>query len=212
MFLVYDLETTGLPIFNTKGKYKFHNFRFLNKYDPARIVSISWILFDNFGKTIKQDYYIIRPLDFEIDNNSKATEIHGITKEIAIDKGVTWHHVYEEFFKDLQMCHSLVAHNLQFDFSIMLSEMHRYNKQEGIDQMFAKRRLCTLQLGRVAMKQTKAPKLSELYKFLYNEELQHAHNALHDTLHCCKCMLALMKFEDVQKHIFERCNKSKDST
>ena len=205
MFLVYDLETTGLPMFNTKGKYRFFNFRWLNKYDSSRIVSISWILFDNFGKILKQEYHIMRPLDFDIDNTSKAVEIHGITQEIAQEKGVTWHYVYDKFFHDLKKSHSIVAHNLQFDFSVMLSEMHRYGKQEGIDEMFEKRRLCTLQLGRVAMKQTKAPKLSELYKFLHNEELTNAHDALHDTLHCCKCMLAMMHFEDVQKYISEKC-------
>ncbi len=200
MYLVYDLETTGLPIFNKEGKYRFHSFRHLKMYDPARIVSISWILLNEKGNITKQAYHIIRPLDFTIDNNSVATNIHGITSEIAIGKGVLWEHVYNEFVSDLKLCHTLVAHNLQFDLSIMLSEMFRYNKQEGVTEMLAKKRLCTLLLGRTAMNQKKAPKLSELYKFLYNEDIENAHDAFYDTLYCCKCLVAMMKVPSLQSH------------
>jgi DNA polymerase III epsilon subunit-like protein len=204
MYLVYDLETTGLPIFNKEGKHRFHSFRNLKMYDPARIVSISWILLDECGIITKQAYHIVRPLDFTIDNDSIATKIHGITSEIAVAKGVLWEHVYNEFVSDLRSCHTLVAHNLQFDFSIMLSEMFRYNKQEGVTEMLAKKRLCTLLMGRTAMNQKKAPKLSELYKFLYNEDIENAHDAFYDTLHCCKCLIAMMKVPSLQSQLHSR--------
>lgn len=201
MYLVFDLETTGLPIFNKEGKYKFHSFKNLKMYDPSRIVSISWILLDNFGNILKQSYHIIRPLDFVIDNNSVATKIHGITHEISIEKGVLWENVYNEFLGDLKFCDKLVAHNIQFDLSVMMSEMFRYNKHEGVTEMLGKTRLCTLQLGRIAMDQKKAPKLGELYKFLYNEEIENAHDAYYDTLNCCKCMIAMLKMPAVQNYV-----------
>jgi DNA polymerase III epsilon subunit-like protein len=193
MYFVFDLETTGLPIFNQEGKYRFHSFRKLKMYDPARIVSMSWIVLDDTGNMLKQAYHVVRPLDFTIDNNSVATKIHGITNEIAVEKGVLWERVYDEFIADLKLCHSLVAHNLQFDLSVMLSEMFRYNKQDGVTEMLGKTRVCTMMLGKIAMNQKKSPKLSELYKFLYNEDIQNAHDAFYDTLHCCKCMIAMMK-------------------
>lgn len=201
MYFVFDLETTGLPIFNKEGKYRFHSFKKLKMYDPSRIVSVSWIVLDDAGTIIKHMYYIIRPLDFVIDNSSIATSIHGITNEIAIEKGVLWEKVYTEFFADLKLCHSLVAHNLQFDLSVMLSEMFRYNKQDGISEMLSKTKICTVQLGRVAMCQTKAPKLGELYQFLHNTDIQNAHDALYDTLHCCQCFVAMMKLPSVQTHL-----------
>lgn len=201
MFFVFDLETTGLPIFNKEGKYRFHSFKLLKMYEPARVVSMSWIVLDHFGNIMKQVYHIVRPLDFEIDNDSVATKIHGITKEIALEKGVLWETIYNEFIADLKMCHALVAHNLQFDLSVMLSEMFRYNKQEGISEMLSKQRMCTVQLGRVAMCQKKAPKLGELYKFIYNEDIQNAHDAFYDTLNCCKCFTAMMHMPIVQKHL-----------
>jgi DNA polymerase-3 subunit alpha len=206
MFLIFDLETTGLPIFNTTGKYRFHSFRYLNKYDQSRIVSISWILLDNSGKITKQEYYIIRPLDFTIDNASKATEINGITSEIAHERGVLWETMYRAFLEDVKKCHSLVAHNIQFDVSIMLSEMFRYNKQQGIEQFLAKKKLCTMKLGRLAMSQSRGPKLCDLYKHLYNEEMKNAHDASYDTLYCCKCFISMMYLPDVQNLLIDVAN------
>ena len=208
MYCVFDLETTGLPIFNKDGKYRFHNFKNLKMYDPARIVSISWIVLDNFGNIVKQAYHVVRPLDFSIDNDSVATKIHGITHEIAIEKGILWEKVYNEFVVDLRSCHTLVAHNLQFDLSIMLSEMFRYNKQDGVREMLSKGRICTVQLGRIAMNQNKAPKLSDLYKYLYNEDIKNAHDAYYDTLHCCKCLTAMMQIPSVQAHFAQQPKKN----
>lgn len=204
MYLVFDLETTGLPIFNKEGKYRFYSFKNLKMYDPARIVSISWIILDRLGNILKQTYYIVRPLDYEIDNTSVATSIHGITHEIAVEKGILWETIYNEFFADLKTCNALVAHNLQFDLSIMLSEMFRYNKQEGVTEMLSKTRLCTVQLGRIAMNQKKAPKLGDLYKYLFNKDLENAHDAYYDTLNCCKCMIAMMQYPSVQLYINQK--------
>lgn len=199
MYLIFDLETGGLPIFNTVGPYRFPSFRHLNKYDTARIVSISWIVADENGKLIKQAYHIIRNLDFIIDNNSKAVEIHGITQEIATEEGINWHDMYDEFIEDVHKCDTLVAHNIQFDVSVMLSEMFRYNKQDGITDFLSKRRLCTMRMGKKAMEGTKNPKLSELYKFFFNEEMQNAHNASYDTLFCQQCFEKMLQMPHISE-------------
>lgn len=193
MYFIFDTETTGLPKFNTTGFHRFPSFRYLNRYDSSRVVSISWIVADEQANFVKQAYHIIRPLDFVIDNNSKATEIHGITQEIAEEKGIPWHTMYEEFIADLNQCTTLVAHNLQFDISIMLSEMFRYNKQDGISSMLDKSRLCTMKMGRTAMSQKKGPKLSELYKFFYNEDMENAHDASFDTKYCHMCFSKMLQ-------------------
>lgn len=199
MYFIFDTETTGLPIFNTTGFHRFPSFRFLNRYDSARVVSISWIVADDDGKLIKQVYHVIRPLDFVIDNDSKATEIHGITQEIAEENGVPWHTMYEEFMADLADCNTIVAHNIQFDLSVMLSEMFRYNKQEGIDTFIEKNRLCTMKLGKLAMSQSRGPKLCDLYKHLCDEVMKNAHDASYDTLVCYKCFVEMLKDPKVQE-------------
>jgi DNA polymerase III epsilon subunit-like protein len=207
MFFIFDTETLGLPIFNTTGYHRFPSFKYLNKYDTARIVSISWILAEEDGTVIKQAYHIIRPLDFMIDNNSKAVEIHGITSEIADEKGIPWHTMYDELIVDLNQATTIVAHNIQFDVSILLSEMYRYNKQRGITSLLEKNRLCTMKMGMTVMKQKKRPKLIELYKHLYNEEMQNAHDAEYDTKYCHKCLVAMMDKCDVNEFITTSISK-----
>jgi DNA polymerase III subunit alpha len=201
MYLIFDTETTGLPIFNKTGYYRFPSYRFLNKYNTSRIVSISWIIANEKREQIKHKYHIIRPLDFTIDNNSKAVEIHGITAEIANEKGISWHVMYDEFIQDLVQCDTIVAHNIQFDVSVLLSEMHRYNKDFGISTLLNKKRICTMKMGKDTMGTMKVPKLSELYEFLYNEPIENAHNASYDTLYCYKClarMLEQMEKKEIQ--------------
>jgi DNA polymerase-3 subunit alpha len=197
MYLIFDTETTGLPIFNKTGLYRFPSYRHLNKYNTSRIVSISWIVANEKCEKLKQAYHIIRPLDFTIDNNSKAVEIHGITAEMANEQGISWHTMYDEFINDLVQCDTIVAHNIQFDISIMLSEMHRYNKDFGISTLLNKQRLCTMKMGKIAMKQTRVPKLSVLYEFLYNEPIQNAHDASYDTLHCYKCLVRMLEQKEL---------------
>jgi DNA polymerase-3 subunit alpha len=198
MYFIFDTETTGLPIFNKTGFYRFPSYKHLNKYNPSRVVSISWILANERREKVKQAYHIIRPLDFIIDNESKAVEIHGITSEIAEEKGVPWHTMYDEFIEDLSKCHTIVAHNIQFDVSIMLSEMHRYNKQTGIETFMDKQRLCTMKMGKNTMKQAKSPKLSELYEFLYEEPMTNAHDASYDTLYCFKCLAKMLERQEIE--------------
>jgi DNA polymerase-3 subunit alpha len=184
-------------MFNKTGKYRFPSFKHLNQYNSARLQSISWIVADNKGDRVKQEYFIIKPLDFVIDNNSIATKIHGITQEVADDKGVPWHNMYDKFIDDLKDCNTLVAHNIQFDISIMLSEMYRYGKDEGITEMLQKERLCTMQSGKKAMGLKKNPKLSDLYKHFYNVEMTNAHDASADTLYCQQCLKSLLELEQL---------------
>lgn len=193
MYLIFDTETTGLPIFNTTGFHRFPSYRHLNKYNTSRIVSISWIVANEKREKLKHAYHIVRPLDFTIDNSSKAVEIHGITAEIANEKGISWHTMYDELIQDLVKCDTIVAHNIQFDVSVLLSEMHRYNKGFGISTLLNKKRICTMKMGKDTMGTTKVPKLSELYEFLYNEPIENAHNASYDTLYCYRCLVKMLE-------------------
>lgn len=191
MYFIFDTETTSLPIFNTTGPYKFPSYRQLDKYDPARVVSVSWIVMNEDGDIVKQAYHVIRPDDFTIDNDCVATSIHGITQEIALETGVSWETMYKEFIEDIAKCHTLVAHNIQFDVSIMLSELYRYKKEEALAQFISKKRICTMNMGRTALNQKRAPKLCDLYKHLCGEDMENAHNAAYDTLACYKCFVKM---------------------
>lgn len=230
MNLIFDCETTGLPRKsksinglgqrqqdnNNKSKLNYKN---LEEFDSARLVSISWFLTQG-DSIIEQFYFIIKPIDWII--NQESTNIHGITHEYALENGADIKCVLINFYTCLKRCKNIVAHNIQFDENIIKSELFRLNFIDAVDEFKLKNTICTMAKGRKYMKSRKFPKLSELYKFLYNEEITNAHCALDDTKHCFKCYIKLFPTdpnifyfgdkeikltEEQQKIVFEKIDK-----
>ncbi len=194
--LIFDTETTGLPI--TQGFNKYYSYTDLEKYNSSRLLSICWKLYEN-DKLINSNYFIIKPEEFKIDNNSYACKINGITHEIALSKGVSIHDIFEKLKSDFLDCNTIVAHNINFDKHILLSELHRYNRDDIITLFLSKRLYCTMLKGtdiaNIKYKNSnknKFPKLIELYKFFFNEEFQNAHNAEADVEACAKCYFKMI--------------------
>lgn len=181
MFCFIDTETSGL--FPRGAKYKN-----LNDFENARIVSICWIISQG-DSIIEQSYYIIKPDGFTISDESIA--IHGITNEYARDHGQDLKEILRRFGESIKNVEAVIAHNINFDETIIKSEMHRYDLKDVLNVFKSKHKICTMIKGRLFMKVRKYPKLEELYKFLYNEDIVNAHNALSDTLHCYKCFIRL---------------------
>ncbi len=203
MYLAFDTETTGLPA--RKSYSDYYPPEKLEKYDRSRIVSIAWILFSD-SETFAKHYYVIKPNGFVIDDRSKATEIHGITQEIADKDGVDLLSVLKALYIDLSRCETLVAHNLQFDKNILLSEIHRLLQQEGspdptLEKLLAsylsKKEFCTMKktiniVGALNKNgRLKYPRLDELHTHYFGTNVLNAHNALADTEACCRCFLAI---------------------
>jgi DNA polymerase III epsilon subunit-like protein len=189
MNLIFDTETTGLFI-KDKNKYPCHTQ--LKNYDTCRIVSISWFVTQN-DKIISQDYYVIKPDNFIIGEES--IKIHGITQEYATENGIDIRFVMASFQTALEKCSSIVAHNIEFDIHTIKSELYRYNFQNIIDLIDSKHHVCTMAKGKEFMNSKKNPKLSELYKYIYKEDLKDAHNAIADTYHCYKCFIMMFPFD-----------------
>lgn len=181
MNFVFDVETTGLPEWG-------RGFRDLDAFEGARLLSISWILLHN-EVPIEQSYYLVSPDDFEI--SPESTRIHGITKKLAIEIGLPIKKVLTMAWEAMSKCRALVAHNIHFDRSIMLSEFHRAGMQDAVECVMQKSHVCTMRKGKDVMALKKFPKLGELYKFLYDEEITNAHDAQYDTLYCYKCFLKM---------------------
>lgn len=174
MKIVLDLETTGLPIMG--GFDKFYNPKDLDKYEPSRIIQMSWVVFDD--DIIKQENHIINQ-SVKITNS----HIHGITEEMC-DKGEKLDDVLRIFEKDLQDCELIIGHNIKFDYLVLLSELHRHNYKNLYDIFENKRQFCTMrQSGFLKFK-----KLTHLYETWFNDTFD-AHDALEDvyaTLRCYK--------------------------
>jgi DNA polymerase III epsilon subunit-like protein len=189
MEFFFDTETTGLPI--RKGN-KIASYKNLEQYDSARIVSISWIITQN-QKVVGQAYYVIKPDGFTVPQES--TNIHGISHEEAMATGCSIQTVFDQLKATLPNCSTLVAHNISFDINVLKSELHRYQQTDILDILEPKHLVCTMRKGKEVLKTRVFPKLGALYKGLYNEEIENAHNAQYDTLYCYKCYIKMFPLD-----------------
>src|SRR5664280_1585596 len=87
-YLVFDAETTGFPIKRHASPDDFKNWPY--------IIQIAWILFDDEQKLIEHnDFYLKQPIKIPAD----ATNIHGITTAMMLEKGIEPSIVYANFKK-----------------------------------------------------------------------------------------------------------------
>ena len=179
--LCFDVETSGLFTKNA-------NYKDLDKFNTSRLVSISWIISQG-DSIIEQSYFVIRPDTWKIGKES--TDVHGITHEYACENGKNAIEVLNQFIIDVRRVSTIIAHNINFDETIIKSELFRLNLIDELVDFSSKHKICTMIKGRQYMKVRKYPKLSELYKHLYNDEIQNAHNAIFDTKYCFLCYIKL---------------------
>ena len=187
MALVFDTETTGLPLKDINRR--FYSYRDTDKYDNARIVSIAFVI-DG-----EEHYFIVKPDGFHITNS----EFHGITQEIAERDGVPMSRIVEVLKQNVDRLHTIVGHNLEFDYMILMSELYRLNELDLIAQIKGLKRYCTMREStdlcqlpsKSAFSKYKFPKLQELYKFLFKTEFEGAHHALNDARATYQCYVKL---------------------
>ena len=114
-FLIFDVETTGLP------KYRYASYSDSENWPHA--VSIAWELCDETNNLLESNYAIIKPEGFTIPYESVL--IHGITQQMASDRGENLKHVLTMFSNAIDQADFLVAHNIDFDDSIVCAELER---------------------------------------------------------------------------------------
>ena len=173
-YLFFDTETTGLlppcndPINNA--------LRF------PRIVQLSWDFCD-----VEKDY-IIKPDGWVIPE--AASRVHGITTAKAKEVGIPIKQALTEFLTDFVRSAKIIAHNAEFDISIIISEITRlYGISEGTryQRYFQQAPIVDTMLSTIDFVEAtfadgsvgKFPKLEELYGKLFNATFP-AHNAIED--------------------------------
>ena len=115
MFLIFDTETTGLPINYNAPLTDFNNW--------PRMVQIAWQIHDEKGRFVKAENHIVKPEGFIIP--IKVSKVHGITQEHAMNVGENLNDVLDIFLKDVNDNKYIVGHNVKFDMNIMGSEFLR---------------------------------------------------------------------------------------
>ena len=99
MFLIFDTETTGLP----------KNFKapVTDTDNWPRCVQIAWQLHAADGSLIENKNHIIHPDGFDIPFQSE--KIHGISTDLAKEKGADLVEVLKEFSAVLQKTKFIVC-------------------------------------------------------------------------------------------------------
>jgi DNA polymerase III epsilon subunit-like protein len=169
-------------------------------------------------KSVVKEYnqYIRVPTNVFI--SPKITEITGITREMCDSKGVDIVDALTEFYNDYNDNMYIVAHNIDFDKTLIEIELHRnlsqlkqhgmdalrlfnalYNKIHNIElycTMKTGKNICNITIesknGRVSQYK-KFPKLSELHQVLFGFVPEKMHDAHVDTLACLNCYLKMQE-------------------
>ena len=190
--LFFDTETTGLPLKGARYNTDFNSFPY--------IVQLSWFFDGHFND------FIIKPDGYEI--SGEVSKIHGITHEMAIEKGVNIGEVIPLFINDCMIADKIIGHNIYFDISIIKANILR--SSNGVTQYYNEivepaldksKRVCTM-LKTIKFvgayfsdgKRGKFPTLEELYLKLFNEDFP-AHNSLEDVKATKRCYEELVKLE-----------------
>lgn len=192
MICFVDTETSRLvPKYVIKSPITYAN-------EYPSILEISWILAYPDGEIYEVKNRLIKP-NTKIILEPAIKNLTGIDETLLEEKGELLEIVAEEFNQTLKKSNMLVAHNMKYDFSVLLSNFYKHNIDVSLLNNISK--LCTLQktinICKLPhprySKQYKWPKLMELYKFLFNKEFNNAHRAASDVLALKECFFELKK-------------------
>jgi len=122
--LVFDTETTGLITNYGDSLYDSHKY--------PHIVQLSWLLFDTESHIIVNvsDHILKVPNSVEISEES--SKIHGITKQISMEKGENPKLVLQKFANVLKQADRCVCHNIRFDKRMVRIEFIRNKMMDYI--------------------------------------------------------------------------------
>lgn len=168
---VFDTETTWFTV------------KWWTLEEQPYIVQFAWIL----GNISKEKWF--EELD-RIDVKVKprisipfsASQVHGIYDKDVVDSPYI-EDVISDFLKFLNTSDVVVWHNIEFDEGIIRNELARlwrswdYQPMKSICTMRWSTDYCKLQWRGFSFK---PPKLNELYKHLFGERFEWAHNAMID--------------------------------
>ena len=196
MELFFDTETSGL------AKMK----------QPIDHPGQPWII--QLALILSDEDKVHASISFMIQSNNRdmnphAFKVHQITNELADQLGFKEITAAKLFNHYMRLADIIIAHNIKFDDILIRGLLHRTGFTEDLMAYESKPTFCTMdsstelcQLpGRYG--KFKWPKLSELYMFLFGEEIEDAHDALIDVTATRRCYYELLE-RGIEPSIGER--------
>jgi DNA polymerase III epsilon subunit-like protein len=190
--LVFDTETSGLPEEKGQSLYATHKWPY--------IMQLSYIFYDDSSNEVIELYDSLVKLDNNILLSEDSMAIHNITREMCNNSGQPIKTVLTSFINALMSADIIIGHNIRFDINIIRVECIRNNIKFDFNMNKEKNPIihyCTMKKGKYitnieltsinGAQYIKNPKLIELYKHYFNEEVNGLHNALTDVLVCFRC-------------------------
>ena len=189
--LIFDTETSGLPEERNQSIYSIQKWPY--------IIQLAYIVFDtSSNETIEHYESLVQLNTIQISKESMA--IHNITNEMCMNHGNPILEVLTRFNRVLSSADMIIGHNIDFDINMISVECIRNNLPFNFTRNKEQRpilKYCTMIKGKTitnietttqsGKKYIKYPKLIELYKHYFNEELTGLHNALIDVFACFRC-------------------------
>ncbi len=192
--LFYDTETTGLVKDFDKPYTEANNY--------PRLVQLAYKMYDwqssDHKTLIASGNFIVRPT-FEIPED--AVKIHGITFDMAYQKGFDINFVLQSFHNFLRMADRVVCHNIVFDDGVMGQE-YCLNWRTDVMAYHRSKQYCTKIQGKeICMIPDekggwKYPKLKEMYFHFFQSSFENQHSAMADTKALVKCYSQIEKYNN----------------
>lgn len=193
--LVFDTETSGLPVERNGSIY--------NSFNWPYIIQLSYMIYDSETNELigLEDDYIDIPTNIMMDPES--VKIHNITSD-KLRTGINIVQALEKFNRHAEKVDLLVGHNVSFDKRMLMVEGIRNKIRVNITDTYCTMKnsinLCKIETtSRSGEKYFKYPKLSELYIKLFDIEPKNTHNALVDILICLRCFCKMELKMDVSE-------------
>lgn len=182
MYIFFDTETNGLP--------KNYKARIQDLDNWPRVIQFAWIMLHEDG-SFQENKFFIKPDGWVVPKEAFWMD-KGYSTERCENEGTSMKVVLQALVNDINKSKFMVAHNLDFDHSVLGAEMLRYNIRASV----ITEKICTMKAGtNVCMIPGnygyKWPKLEELYRHLFGSDFIGAHDALSDCQATKACFIEM---------------------
>ena len=187
MELFFDTETSN--------KFNFKTAKYTDSDFPW-VVQLGAVLAED-DIAYSEINVIIQPEGRSITEG--AQRVHNISIETAEKTGIFENSIISVFQKLMNNAETLVAHNFAFDSQLMAAMFHRNGEKQVAKQLVEEiPYFCTMKGSTSLCKlpgvySWKWPKLSELYTFLFKEQMVGAHDAFYDIKATMRCYYELRR-------------------